>query len=396
MEIERAVNLSIPQTPLAIMADWDRKELAESQSLVLDPPLAFDFWDFGSYWGKIKKTYRTVGNLYRALKEKIQALFDTRESSRPQIERNSALASLALEVRENGTYWIDSPNLIRIQKGISSSYFLKDDAGNNQFVVKPIDEDTGCLNNPKGYATPFDFSPIRAYMPLYLSAFRESAAWEIANEIGIGSIVPKTSLAILECDSFADFSDRVSQKEFNFYREQVGSSGREKLCSVQEFVPNSKSLLEALQELQQLGLSDEEIGQRFDQKDYEEINILLWITYDTDGHSGNFLCYPKGADSLGNEILGLKKIDNGLAFPDRNKQLRNHLKYLPNAHLPLSKEGKAKIAAIDVEEIVRTLKIYHLDSAIHAFRERIAYLKKLAKKPEITIKEINHKMGKIG
>lgn len=396
MEIEKAVNLSIPQTPLAIMAAWDRKELSESPSLEVDPLLTFDFWDFGSYWKKIKKTYRTIGNLYGAIKEKIQALFDTREGSRLQIEKNSALARLALEVRENGTYWIDSSNLIRIQRGINGSYFLKDDAGNNHFVVKPIDEEAGCLNNSKGYATPFDFSPVRSYMPLYLSAFREAAAWDIANAIGVGSIVPKTRLAILECDSFADFSERVSQKEFDSYMEQVGSSGREKLCSVQEFVPNSKSLFEALQELQQLGLSDEEIGPRFDQKDYEEINILLWTTYDTDGHSGNFLCYPKGADSLGNEILGLKKIDNGLAFPDRNKQLRNHLKYLPNARLSLSEEGRAKIAAINVEEIVRKLEIYHLDSAIPAFRQRIIYLKKLAKKPEITIKEINHKMGKIG
>ncbi len=391
MEIQPALNL---ETPLEIEPEIRETRCAREENEP-DPQLSFDFWSFGSYWELVKSAYQTLGNLYEAIKEKIETLFETRESFRPKIERNEILESLALETREDGTYLIDPENLKRIKKGISGSYFLNDAKGNPRFVVKPVDEDAGCLNNPKGYATPFDMSPIRSNMPLYLSAFRESAAYEIAEAIGVGSIAPKTQLAILESWSFSDFSEKVSQNEIDCFMEQVGPASREKLCSVQEFVPNSKSLFEALHELQAMDLSDEEIGARFDQTDFEDANILLWTTYDTDGHSGNFLCYPKGSDSFGNEILGIKKIDNGLAFPDQNKQLRNHLKNLPNAKLPLSESAKAKIAAIDIDDIAERLEKYNLGSTVEAFRERMAKLKKFAQKPGITIKQINHEMGKL-
>ena len=111
---------------------------------------------------------------------------------------------------------------------------------------------------------------------------------------------------------------------------------------------------------------------------------------------GNFLVYPKGVDEIGNEILGLKKIDNGLAFPEKNQQLRNNLSYLPNAKRELSAEGRALILAIDGESLAEQFEIMGLESATPALKERLLVLKELAQKPAITIKEINTEMSKIG
>lgn len=47
---------------------------------------------------------------------------------------------------------------------------------------------------------------------------------------------------------------------------------------------------------------DKEISERFDQNDFEDVNIFIWNTYDTDAHEGNFRVYVKEVDALGNEI----------------------------------------------------------------------------------------------
>ncbi len=340
-------------------------------------PLTIDYWSFGPCWEQVKNTYATEENLFNAIKDRKDKIEQILESFRTQ-------ATV-----------IDPYELELISKGISGSYFLLNEEGIPQYIVKPIDEDAGCLNNPKKYRSPFDMSPVRSNMPLYCAPFREVATYDIACMIGVEQIAPKTVLAIIQSETFFDFSEAISSEKRDEYLHLVGPSSKEKLCSAQEFVPNSKALFTALQELQALGLSDDEIAARFDQKDFEDANLLLWCTYDTDGHSGNFLCYPKGVDALGNEILGIKKIDNGLAFPEKNKQLRNHLANLPNAKLSLSEGARAKIAAIDVDAIAQKLENHHLETSVKAFRERMSALKGLAQDPSLTIQEINRKMGKI-
>jgi hypothetical protein len=233
-------------------------------------------------------------------------------------------------------------------------------------------------------------------MPLYRSSMREVMAYQVALLIGTESAVPKTSFGIIQSEQFHDLSDGIAYSELKRFLEYCGPADKEKLCSVQEYVQNSKSLGEALQDFQMQSLSNEEIGNRFDQREFEDANILIWTTYDTDAHSGNILVYPKGTDEIGNEILGLKKIDNGLAFPDKNQNLRNALAYMPNAKIALSEEGRAKIAAIDVDALTKEFESMGLESAVPALRERIAHLKTLANEPGITIKEINNAMQKIG
>jgi hypothetical protein len=341
-------------------------------------PLKEDLWSFGYFWDEVLERFSSVEELYEAIRDLQKEIHEIKEKYRPL---SSSFPDFRIE-----------PNL---QKSISGSYFLIDEDGNKRFLIKPLDEEAGCIHS-EGFTTPFTSSPVRSNMPLYLSPMREVLASIVAETIGTNAVVPKTVLGVFESDQFHDFSNGVSLGELRRYMDHCGPAQREKLCSAQEFVPNSKSLFEAIHEFQMDGLRDDEIEARFDQRNFEDANILIWATYDTDGHSGNFLVYSKGNDQIGNEMLGLKKIDNGLAFPDKNQQLRNTLSHLPNAKKELSKEGKEKILAIDASVLARQFEIMGLQSAVPALKERISILKELAIKPGITIKEINCVMSKIG
>ena len=232
-------------------------------------------------------------------------------------------------------------------------------------------------------------SPIRDNMPLYCSVLKEALTSDIAGILQVSSIAPKTILAILEADeAFCYWMDREfspvssSVEGWDEFIEKCRMYPKEKLCSVQEFIPNAKSLFEAQQESAPL----------FDQTQFEDTNILIWTTYDTDAHAGNILAHVLREDATGHAVYGLKKIDNGLNFPEKNRDLRNALIYLPNANSPLSLEGKAKIEAIDEEMIVEKMRSYGINSAIPAFYERMSLLKELARIEGITLYEINRKM----
>lgn len=343
-----------------------------------------DDWSFGYYWHEIRHTCKSSEHLYEILRLKQTNLHEMRDSIRSSLPPIPGFQ----ECLESGT-------LSLIPCGISGSYFLFDEKGSPQFVIKPLDEDIGAIHNPKGYTTPFDHSPIRTRFSLYRSCFREVAAYEIAKELGISSLVPKTSLAVVQSETFFDLSEKVSLREMQRYLEQMGDVDKEKLCSVQEFVSESKTLFEALQELQAANLLDDEIGALIDQDDFEQANLLLWVTGDTDGHSGNFLVTPKRVDSIGNQIFGLKKIDNGLAFPEHPSHLINSLTSLPNAKHPLSAKTIAKIHAIDPDALVELLTKHNLEDSQETMRNRISALQSLLKKdPSISIRTINKKLSK--
>ena len=346
--------------------------------LPAEEPLKENLWSFEFSWTQIKETFCTVEQLYAAIQDLYDSIREIKESYR---ELAATFPDLKIESNSG--------------RGVSGSYFLIDEEGKRHFVIKPLDEDVGCIHSD-GYATPFYSNPLRKNIPLYRSSMREVLAYQVALSIGVESVVPKTTLGIFKSDQFHDFADGINHSELKRFFEHCPSADKEKLCSAQEYVQNSKQLMEALQDFQMQSLSDEEIASRFDQRDFEDANILIWTTYDTDGHGGNILVYPKGTDEIGNEILGLKKIDNGLAFPEKNQALRNSLAYMPNAKLALSEEGKAKIAAIDIEALAKQFEEMDLEGAIPALRERIAHLKTLAKEPEITIKDINKAISKIG
>jgi len=361
-----------------------------------------NLWGFAN-WQEIIRHHKTIDNLYQEIKERQNEISHLKNIYRPKTEQikhfdslHLSLNSIAESISQAGTYKISAGRLGLINEGISGSYFLFDEKNEARFVIKPLDEDIGALNNRKGFATPFDTSPVRKNMPLYRSSMREYLAYRIAVTLGVSGIAPKTTLAILESEQFFDLQEGISWNEAARYSKECETQDKEKICSAQEFIPNTQSLFEVLEKLQSAGLSDEEIADRFDFQDVEDANILLWTTYDTDGHAGNFLVYSKGVDSIGNEILGLKKIDNGLTFPDKNQQLRNALAFLPFSKRTLSEEGRRKIQAIPVESITAQLENFGLESSVAAFQQRIALLKEITTKPGITLKEINTQMSKIG
>lgn len=386
----------------AIREEAPEATLAELS--LLKTPLTNDDWKFGWAWSQIVHDFSTIESLYDAIRDRRNQIFEIKESWRVYIEAMKRLdafyahlSEISTDLSTRGIYQFSKDRLALIADGISGSYLLFDVDGMPRYVVKPIDEDIGCLNNRKHFASPYIENIIREYIPLYLSAMRETLAYEVARHIGVGGVVPHTALAILECDAFYDQLDGIHPSERERYESLIGSLPiREKLCSVQEFVPNSKTLFEGLQDLQSLGLSNDEIEQRIDQSDFEDANILLWTTFDTDGHMGNFLVYPKSSDAIGNEILGIKKIDNGLAFPEENTQLRNNLVYLPNARQPLSKAALAKIEALSIASLENALMQFGLDGSIEAMKERLTFLKDLVKEhPDLSIQEINRRMSHI-
>lgn len=318
-------------------------------------------------------------NLVRAEIERIL------EATRGSIAPSITLEQLSSGVTNQGTYQIRPENLIPIFDGISGSYILITRDGIPQFVVKPVDEDISGLNNPKGYGL-LNYGNL-FQMELYRSVFREMAVSLIAEEIEVTSIAPKTILAILESERFYDIGD-----ENPFF----GAPVKEKLCSCMEFISGAKSLAETAQDLQQMGLSDDEIASRFDQTDYENVNILLWVTGEQDGHGGNILTYAKGFDARGNEIIGFKKIDNGLSLPENcNAPSRNSLVYLPNGQKALSQCAIDKIMQIDVEKLTQILEKNSLNGSVQSLKFRLEKLKSLVTlDPTLSIKEINKSLSK--
>lgn len=317
--------------------------------------------------------------------------------------------------------------------GVSGSYFLLDQEKQPCFVIKPNDEDCGCLHNPSGWGSLGMKSPIRDNMPLYQSALKEALTYQIAQDVGLSNIAPKTMLAVLQSDGFSRFlieAPRPPVQESTTYSSYPQTSpgatsspidalmhlifriqdqfsafyekylnyfvpywleknslfmDSEKLCSVQTFIPNAQpvaSVKELTEDLAQI-----------DPRQFEDCNILIWITNDTDAHGYNILSYPMSTDENGKKTYGIKKIDNGLTFPTQNQQLRNHLAYYPQMNTPLSEEGKEKIQAIDISSLAEKMRLYGIVESIPAMEERIALLKELAGKEGITLKEIHQELS---
>jgi len=347
-------------------------------------PLSSDAWGFAAFWPCIQEICETSECLYEHLQLRRREIEQIRDSVRPSIFPIPGLEPLS-----------QVGSLSLIQNGLSGSYFLSDENKIPRFVIKPLDEDIGALNNPKGYASPFAYS-LMADMPLYRSCFREVAAFQMAEQVGVSTIIPRTAFAILYREEFYDVSQQISPKELGRFGELMGQGDKEKLCSVQEFVQESKTLFEALQDLQQHGLSDGDIERLFDQTDFEDANILLWMTGDPDGHSNNFLVTPKRTDAIGHQMFGLRKIDNGFAFPKQNGDLYNSVATLPNARHALSQKAIEKIQEIDLDDLADTLIRHGLESSIDAMRERIKTLQRITiEHPSMSIKKINKRLSNL-
>ena len=320
-----------------------------------------------------------------------------------ELEPINAILNQYANVVENGVFELPPEILNLVSLGISGTYFLLNREEMALVVIKPLDEDYGCINNPKKWNTLLKYSPEHAYIPLYQAAQKEALTYQFARALSVESIAPKTALAILRSEKFFDFRDHPERTLPAGLKdpkclEECNALPREKLCSVQEFIQKSETLLESYERtVKQFNEKQfEELNQRmieqFDQQQFEDLNILIWAIYDTDAHPENILTFVLRYDKNGQEIYGLKKIDNALTFPEKNQGLQNALIHLPNVNKPLSSEGIQKLAAADVEALSEQMKKYGLETAIPAFRERMALLKELILEPNITIAQVNQRL----
>lgn len=354
-----------------------RENIAQG-SFSIEEPLQKNFWKFFFFGPRLQEDFQTVEKLYAALLDLKRHIAETTEYFRER-----AFSFSALSVQQNE------------ESGISGSYILIDSRGRRRFFVKPLDEEAGCIHSQR-FSSPLSACPFRRGIDLYQSCMREVLASMMAKKLGVGNIVPKTVLGIIESDVFFDLENNIDPKELVRYLQYFPERQKEKLCSVQEYVEEGISLFEALHQMIENGLSDEQIERSFDQDDFENTHLLLWTIFDTDAHMGNFLVYPKGVDSVGNEILGIKKIDNGLAFPEKNVGFQSGLTFLPNAKKALSERMKRKILSLEAKDFEKDFLKLGLEGSFDSLETRISILKTLIEKKGITLREISEHFVNIG
>lgn len=300
-----------------------------------------------------------------------------KEYWRPFVQRNKEKIDIVEQLLREG-------ELIPCQAGSGTAYLLFDEKRVPRFLIKPVDEDIFCLNNHHLLASPYNDSKHRARksIPLYRCAQIGAFCWEIASICGLEKATAPCWMGILQDDRFYDLTQDLSAEEREYWIESGGIPDREKLCSIQEFIPGMRDFTEHLQMLYQEGFSDEEICSYFDQRAFEETCLFVWLIYDNDGHGENFIV--KNMDRH-----NVMKIDNALSLPEQHTQYKNILAWTPNASLPISNELKEKIAAIRWDLIEEKIDLYELSESKAAFKERLSILQSLASQEGMTIGEID-------
>ncbi len=310
----------------------------------------------------------------------------------PQIESLKKPKELDLLIEERiheilalNEYWrpfivsdlsaLEEGKLVLQQEGAGGSYVLYDSQSNPKFVIKPNDENIFCLNNPKHFASPFLEIRAKPHIPLYKAAQTDVACYEIAKACDLEHITPKTVLALLSHPHF--------------------SSSEEKLCSIQEHVKNARSLRKLLEDFFREGFLEEDLLERLDLEDFEDVTLFLWLIFDSDAHVDNFLAYPKRINHKGNTVYGILKIDNSLALPESNSEYFNALMYLPHALLPISSRTQEKIGSLSLREMKKIIENFRLTSSLAAFEKRISSLQQLIENKEITYYECSLELSSL-
>jgi hypothetical protein len=349
-----------------------------------------DTLHFGMFSNQIERL-KEQNLLLPEIKKRRIELLEQKEHWRPFVDslqgQDREFYSLVETILHEG-------KLIPAPTGKGSAYFVVDPENTPRFVIKPVDEDIFCINHPKELGSPFNDSEhhLRDNIPLYRSAQIDAFCWEVALLSGIRDATPRAMMGIISDERFYDASECLSVNIKDAFIRETGMPDKEKLCSVQEYIPHSQDLLELLHEFYAENLSDEEIGSRFDTDDFEQVCLFLWLTYDNDAHGSNFRAYIKRINETGKKIYGIKKIDNGLSFPEKNTQYINILTWMPNALAPISEKLKQKIGSLPIVEILMRMESYELFSCEEAFQERIEILKTLSQTEGITIGEIDLRM----
>lgn len=314
-----------------------------------------------------------------------------------QIRADRELIAAHLEhwMRELNLEPISLHDLELISHASSGTYYHFVD-GEIQSVIKPIDEDILCLNNPHQPSLPGVHIPVRPSIPLYHSAERECSAYEISCLMGL-SIVPPTVMAAIQSPDFYDVCKSIYNGElkellhlFKMEKraaeliEEGGVPPSLKICSIRDFVPHATTLHAFLWD-ETHSMDD------VDPNDITAVNLMMWVLGNTDGHTGNILVYPKGVKEDGSTLYGLKLIDLCLALPQTNTYLLNLLPDLCETSLKLPPWAISSIQDYPLEATMSNLQKYGLSDCADALRERVEALQIFATQ-DLTMEEIDTRM----
>ncbi|MBS0628800.1 MAG: hypothetical protein JSS30_01085 [Verrucomicrobia bacterium] len=210
-------------------------------------------------------------------------------------------------------------------------YFLIDQNQTPQYVIKPVEPKC-----PK----------MRDYISCRRTAQAEALAYALADTIGLSHLTPETHLAVIPFGSV------------------------EKLCSIQEYLHKIENLRDLAEEWLKAGLEDNELLGLIDPSNFEELFLFILLCYDTDAHANNIYARKNEAG-----IYHLIKLDNGLTFPDKNKQLFNALYLLPQARNKFSERMIEKIETLPMERLEENFAQFEMQDAFPAFKKRVEILK---------------------
>lgn len=283
--------------------------------------------------------------------------------------------------------------------GMGGAYFVRDASGALKGVLKPLDEDFGCVNNRKNEASPFNETSmktrIKRDIPLYRTSISEALSFRIAEQLNIGDITPETMMIEVTSDKFHDVVDHLGASDKAELIKLTGDKSSTKLCSLQKAVdrPGIQELADVIGDIEkEKGDVYKFLEDKISQSDYEKLNLLTWVTYNNDAHFANILTWPKEDGSL-----GIQMVDNGLTFPDAHSNFRNETANFNQGEKPLSDELKSSIRDIDVDALAKTMSEFKMpESAIGALKERVSLLKDLASKDGMTPVEINIRFSLLG
>ncbi len=334
--------------------------------------------DLGSFKDTAKKVerYAQLHFEMRRLKEEMQPIIE-------MTKRDGAHPIIDEFLSESGKI-----TLVPNEDGMGGAYFAKK-GQESLYVVKPVDEDIGAYNNRKGVAFTYSiYDSLAAEFSIYKAPLNDLMMYDLASMLGIQESVPETAMVIVENEGFYDqFQD--SEESIKRLAIEAGAGpDNEKLCTVQRFVKGSKTLVETWHDILADGKGS------FDQESFENLNILFWLSSETDGHMGNVLATVKGIDAEGNKIYALKKIDSSFSFPKKTDYWGNATVFLPDGQKKLSERAKQLIRTIDPDQIVKRMDQLGYDKEHQsAMLERVERLKKLAKE-KLTVRDIDQQLGK--
>ena len=318
-------------------------------------------------------------------------------------------------MRSHVSELVSEPGRMKLMAGGMGAARKLSDSTGRSYIIKANDEDILALNNPKGNAS-LKVSNPRNFIEAGFEAQSSAMAYDIARSIGLPHVTPRTTLAVLTSNDFHDILDGAHEKNDPAFIETTGRPVKTKLCSVQDFVPNTVSLQEKIFDCQkecvkaairtdhpdfsndqvnaeadrQLQLNpdlkrdeaemaiEDIICSQTDHQSFFETFFVSMLLGENDGNPDN-IRLRENPDNPNGPLL-MFKVDNGLTFPYANTGISTWL-VLFDALMDkeLTKTNIDFIKNIDSDTLVsKVAAMGRRDGVASAFADRLLALKIVA------------------